>query len=274
MTAERTAEEIKGAVMEHYASRAETQLGKTETIELKATSSDAACADDACCGPAEAPQEESSGWADKLYSAQELGTVPQEVQEMSLGCGNPMAIAELKLGEAVLDLGSGSGLDCFLAANQVGETGKVVGLDMTDSMLELAARNLEKVGAKNVEFTKGEMESMPLPDDQFDVIISNCVINLSPDKDAVFRESARVLKPGGRMRVSDIVWTRTPTAEETSDLASWAGCIAGALEIQEVESKLTEAGFTDIKIEVTEQGENNGWASADISAFKPAAACC
>lgn len=274
MTTQRTAEEIKGAVMEHYGSRAKTQLGKTDTIELTATSGDDACAEDGCCGSSETTQEESSGWADKLYSAQELGTVPQEVQEMSLGCGNPMAIAELKPGEAVLDLGSGSGLDCFLAANQVSETGRVVGLDMTDSMLELAARNLKKVGATNVEFTKGEMESMPLPDDQFDVIISNCVINLSPDKDAVFRESARVLKPGGRMRVSDIVWTRTPTAEETSDLASWAGCVAGALEIRDVEAKLSSAGFTDIKIEVTKQGESKGWASADISAFKPAAACC
>ena len=270
---QRTAEEIKGAVEEHYGSRARQQLGKTETIELKATSGDG-CADDACCGPSEAPQEESSGWADKLYTAQELGTVPHEVQEMSLGCGNPMAIAELRAGEAVLDLGSGSGLDCFLAAQQVGESGRVVGLDMTDSMLELAVRNLKKVGATNVEFKKGEMESMPLEDAQFDVIISNCVINLSPDKDAVFRESRRVLKPGGRMRVSDIVWTRTPTAEETSDLASWAGCIAGALEIREVESKLAQAGFTDIKIEVTKQGENNGWASADISAIKPAASCC
>ncbi len=273
MTAERTAEEIKGAVTEHYASRARTQLNKTETIELTATAGDAS-GDDACCGPSEAPQADSSGWADKLYSAQELGTVPEEVQEMSLGCGNPMAIAELRPGEAVLDLGSGSGLDCFLAAQQVGETGKVVGLDMTDSMLELAARNLDKVGATNVEFTKGEMESMPLPDAQFDVIISNCVINLSPDKDAVFRESARVLKPGGRMSVSDIVWTRTPTEQETADLASWAGCIAGALEISDVKAKLNAAGFTDIKIEVTEQGENNGWASADISATKAAASCC
>ncbi len=273
MTTERTAEEIKGAVEEHYGSRARQQLGKTETIERPATSGDAS-ADDDCCGASEAPQEESSGWADRLYSAQELGTLPEEVQEMSLGCGNPMAIAELRASEAVLDLGSGSGLDCFLAAQQVGESGSVVGLDMTDSMLELAARNLEKVGATNVEFTKGEMESMPLPDDQFDVIISNCVINLSPDKDAVFRESHRVLKPGGRMRVSDIVWTRTPTEQETSDLASWAGCIAGALEIGEVEAKLSSAGFTDIKIEVTNQGENKGFASADISAVKAAATCC
>ena len=194
---------------------------------------------------------------------------------MSLGCGNPMAIAELKAGESVLDLGSGSGLDCFLAANQVGETGRVVGLDMTDSMLELAARNLKKVGATNVEFQRGEMESMPLPDDQFDVIISNCVINLSPDKDAVFAESYRVLKPGGRVRVSDIVWTRTPTEAERSDLASWAGCIAGALEIDEAKEKLASAGFVDI--DITKSGEVNkgGWVSASISATKPqATGCC
>jgi len=157
MTTQRTADEIKDAVRERYGSRAREQLGKTEVIELTATSGGG----EDCCGPSEAPNEESSAWADKLYSAQELGTVPEEVSALSLGCGNPMAIAELKPGEAVLDLGSGSGLDCFLAAQQVGGTGKVVGLDMTDSMLELAARNLKKVGATNVTFQKGEMESMP-----------------------------------------------------------------------------------------------------------------
>ena len=238
---ERTAEEIKSAVLEHYGGRARQQLGKEEQITLTAPEGDS------CCGPEAAPAEENSSWADKLYSSDELGTVPDEVAELSLGCGNPTAIAELTPGESVLDLGSGSGLDCFLAAQQVGPQGRVAGLDMTDDMLELARRNLAKVGAENVEFHKGEMESMPLPDDEFDVIISNCVINLSPDKNAVFRESARVLKPGGRMRVSDIVWTRTPTEQETSDLASWAGCVAGALEIKEVESKLKAAGFTDIE---------------------------
>jgi len=270
MTTQRTADEIKDAVRERYGSRAREQLGKTEVIELTATSGGG----EDCCGPSEAPNEESSAWADKLYSAQELGTVPEEVSALSLGCGNPMAIAELKPGEAVLDLGSGSGLDCFLAAQQVGGTGKVVGLDMTDSMLELAARNLKKVGATNVTFQKGEMESMPLPDNEFDVIISNCVINLSPDKDAVFAESFRVLKPGGRVRVSDIVWTRTPSEAERSDLASWAGCIAGALEIDEAREKLEAAGFVDI--DLTKSGEVNkgGWVSASISATKPAATGC
>ena len=266
---QRTAEEIKGAVQERYGAHARGQLQKTEeTIPLSAAS------DSSCCGPEEAPATETSSWADKLYSAEELGSLPQEAQELSLGCGNPTAIAELTPGESVLDLGSGSGLDCFLAARQVGPQGRVAGLDMTDDMLALARRNLAKVGAANVEFHKGEMESMPLTDDTFDVIISNCVINLSPDKDAVFRESMRVLKPGGRVRVSDIVWTRTPTAAERDDLASWAGCIAGALEVDECVTKLEAAGFTDIDIKVERQDEAKGWASADISALKPAAGCC
>ena len=196
------------------------------------------------------------------------------MSELSLGCGNPTAIAELRPGEAVLDLGSGSGLDCFLAAQQVGPAGRVVGLDMTDDMLELAQRNLAKVAATNVEFHKGEMESMPLPDATFDVIISNCVINLSPDKDAVFRESLRVLKPGGRVRVSDIVWTRPSTEEERQNLASWAGCIAGALHIDEYVAKLRSAGFADIQTELVGEAADRGWASAYVTATKPAAGCC
>ena len=269
---ERTAEEIKGAVLERYSTRAREQLKKSEAIPLHSSQ-----ADDACCSTADAAEAEIISWADKLYKAEELGTLPQEVAELSLGCGNPTAIAELTPGESALDLGSGSGLDCFLVAQQVGPEGRVVGLDMSDDMLELARRNLAKVGAKNVEFQKGEMESMPLPDATFDVIISNCVINLSPDKDAVFRESYRVLKPGGRMRVSDIVWTRTPTVAERDDLAKWAGCIAGALEIDECAAKLKAAGFVDVNINVVNKAEDKGWASADITARKPAAApttCC
>jgi arsenite methyltransferase len=267
---ERTAEEIKGAVVERYGSRAREQLKKSETIELTA----AAGEDASCCGPSAPATEETSTWAEKLYSSQQLGALPGDVTELSLGCGNPTAIAELRPGEAVLDLGSGSGLDCFLAAQAVGVEGRVVGLDMTDDMLELAQRNLAKVGAKNVEFHKGEMESMPLPDGTFDVIVSNCVINLSPDKDAVFRESHRVLKPGGRMRVSDIVWTREPTAEERSDLASWAGCVAGALQVEEYVGKLRAAGFSEIDTKLSGEPDKRGWASAYITATKASTGCC
>ena len=263
----RTAEEIKGAVLERYGARAREQLAKESTIPLSAASEDS-CSDSACCSKSEAPTSETSSWADQLYSAEELRTLPEETTELSLGCGNPAAIAELRPGEAVLDLGSGSGLDCFLAAQQVGQDGQVVGLDMNDDMMELARRNLAKVGATNVEFRKGEMESMPLPDDTFDVIISNCVINLSPDKDAVFRESFRVLKPGGRLRVSDIVWTRTPTEAEQSDLASWAGCIAGALQVEEFVSKLEAAGFTEVETQLKDEPGERGWTSAYVSARK------
>ena len=268
--AQRTSEEIKAKVLERYGGRARKQLEKHDTIELTPKDSG-----DSCCGPAETVVEETSNWAEKLYSAQELGKLPEEVSEMSLGCGNPTAIAEVRAGESVLDLGSGSGLDCFLVAQQVGAAGKVVGLDMSDDMLALARRNLTKVGATNVEFHKGEMESMPLPDSTFDVIISNCVINLSPDKDAVLREAHRVLKPGGRVRVSDIVWTRPPTEEEQSNLDSWAGCVAGALEVSEYVDKLRNAGFDAIDVKLAGEADKRGWASAYISATKPAQrGCC
>jgi SAM-dependent methyltransferase len=279
-----TAQEIKGAVREYYSARARQQLEKkAEHIPLTPT------AGDSCCEPAEAPTAETSSWAGQLYSAEELGALPEEAKDLSLGCGNPAAIAELRPGEAVLDLGSGSGLDCFLAAQQVGPEGRVVGLDMNDDMLALAGRNLAKVGTSNIEFRKGEMESMPLPDAAFNVIISNCVINLSPDKDAVFRESFRVLKPGGRLSVSDMVWTRPPMEAERGDQESWAGCIAGALQLEEYVAKLKEAGFTEVttqladehiskleeagfldeKRRLDEQSGKRGLTSAYISARKP-----
>lgn len=270
---EQTAEQIKRAVQERYGASARRQLGKEQEIPIVAVD-DNACGDPSCCGPSEVSTTETSAWAKDLYSAQQLGTLPTEVAELSLGCGDPTGIAELSTGEAVLDLGSGGGLDCFLAAQQVGPEGRVVGLDMNDDMLELARRNLEKVGATNVEFQKGELESMPLPDGTFDVIISNCVINLSPDKDQVFRESFRVLKPGGRMRVSDIVWTRTPTEAERADLASWAGCIAGALQGEEYAEKLQAAGFVDVRTELKGEVSEKGYASAYVSARKPAESCC
>ncbi len=259
------ADDIKTAVKERYAARARERLQQEDTIPLSETS--ASCCDP-CCGPAEAPEEEVSSWARRLYSAQELGTVPETVAELSLGCGNPIALAELCAGETVLDLGSGAGLDCFLSAQRVGPTGWVIGVDMTPEMLELARRNLAKVGATNVEFRAGEIEALPVDSGSVDVIISNCVINLSPDKDAVFREAYRVLKPGGRFRVSDIVWVREPTPEEQSDLASWAGCVAGALTVSAFAEKLRAAGFERIRIDHGDD-DGRGWTSAYIAADKP-----
>ena len=176
----------------------------------------------------------------------------------------------MKEGEHVLDLGSGGGLDCFLAAQKVGPKGKAVGLDMTPDMVELARSNAAKVGLSNVEFHQGDIEAMPFPDASFDVIISNCVINLSPDKDAVFRESLRVLKPGGRFRVSDIVWLRAPSEKERSDLESWAGCIAGALTVDEYVAKLSAAGFSDVRTRLGDDGGDRGFTSAYVEAERPA----
>lgn len=258
-----SAEEIKSAVKARYGSRARGQLQKEETIPLVDTSAAA------CCGPAESPQEDVSGWAQQLYSAQELGTLPDAVAELSLGCGNPIALAELREGEVVVDLGSGAGLDCFLAAQRVGPTGRIIGVDMTPEMIELARRNLAKVGATNVEFRAGEIEALPVESERVDVVISNCVINLSPDKDAVLREAFRVLKAGGRLRVSDIVWVREPTEREQSDLASWAGCVAGALTVGDFAAKLQAAGFANVRIEHGAD-DGRGWTSAYISADKPA----
>jgi len=200
-----------------------------------------------CCGPSEAPIE-STGSAARLYSDQELGDLPNSVTGASLGCGNPTAIAELEPGEVVLDLGSGGGIDCFLAAQKVGAEGQVIGLDMTTDMIKLARRNAKKVGATNVEFRYGEMEEIPLPDESVDVIISNCVINLSPDKDAVFGEAFRVLRPGGRMMVSDMVVNGELSPAIRSQLDAWAGCVAGALKESDYVNKIRAAGFGEVEI--------------------------
>ena len=229
--------------------------------------SEAPATEASCCGPAGAQATEAS-LLHLFYAADELRDLPEEALS-SLGCGNPTAIAGLNEGEYILDLGSGGGLDCFLAAQKVGPEGKAVGLDMTPDMLELARRNAGKVGLSNVEFHQGEMEKMPFPDASFDVIISNCVINLSADKDAVFRESFRVLKPGGRFRVSDIVWLRTPTEKEKSDLESWAGCIAGALMAGEYVAKLSAAGFAEVRTRLADGGGDRGFTSAYVEAERP-----
>jgi ubiquinone/menaquinone biosynthesis C-methylase UbiE len=177
-----------------------------------------------------------------------VADLPQSVTDISLGCGNPTAIAELSPGEVVLDLGSGGGIDCFLAARRVGPSGRVIGLDMTPDMVKLARRNAKKVGASNVEFRYGEIEDMPLPDQSADVIISNCVINLSPDKDAVFAEAFRVLRPGGRLSVSDIV-TRGELPQSVRDrLDAWVGCLAGALDESDYVDKIRAAGFEDVQV--------------------------
>ena len=211
--------------------------------------SEAALRAGSCCGPA-APQC-SSPITSNLYSDLETGELPETAVLASLGCGNPTALAELKEGETVLDLGSGGGIDVLLSARCVGSSGKAYGLDMTDEMLALARENQKKAGAQNVEFLKGEIEHIPLPDNSVDVIISNCVINLSADKDQVLREAFRVLKPGGRFAVSDVVTKGWVPEQLRRDMLLWVGCIAGALEEEDYKSKLTAAGFEQASIEPT-----------------------
>ena len=186
-----------------------------------------------------------------LYNNQQKDELPEAAVLASLGCGNPTALAALKPGETVLDLGSGGGIDVLLSARRVAPGGKAYGLDMTDEMLALARENQKKAGIENVEFLKGEIESIPLPQDSVDVIISNCVINLSADKDRVLREAFRVLKPGGRLAVSDVVTRGEIPPEIRRNMLLWAGCVAGALEENEYRQKLAEAGFKDIEIEPT-----------------------
>jgi len=204
-----------------------------------------------CCGSSSAAGGTCDPITSNLYSAQQSGEVPEQAMQASLGCGNPTALAELKPGETVLDLGSGGGIDVLLSARRVGPTGKAYGLDMTDEMLALARTNQKKAGVDNVEFLKGEIENIPLPDNSVDVIISNCVINLSSDKDRVLREAFRVLKPGGRFAVSDVVVTGEIPAAIRKRVELWIGCIAGALRDSDYTAKLAGAGFEDIDLEPT-----------------------
>jgi len=204
-----------------------------------------------CCGSAPSSQCGADPITSGLYAAGETSVLPEEAVRASLGCGNPTALAKLEPGETVLDLGSGGGIDVLLSARRVGSTGKAYGLDMTDEMLELARENQKKSGIENVEFLKGEIENIPLPDDSMDVIVSNCVINLSADKDRVLREAFRVLKPGGRFAVSDVVVRAEVPAEVRRSMELWVGCIAGALEESEYVDKLAKAGFENIAIEPT-----------------------
>jgi SAM-dependent methyltransferase len=206
-----------------------------------------------CCGPSCCGGGEKDAISANLYSADEASQVPTNAITASLGCGNPTALAELKAGDTVLDLGSGGGIDVLLSAKRVGPTGKAYGLDMTDEMLALALENTAKAGATNVEFLKGHIENIPLPANTVDVIISNCVINLSGDKDRVMAEAFRVLKPGGRFAVSDVVRLRDVPADVKKNMELWIGCVAGALLKDEYVAKLTAAGFTDIDLEVTRE---------------------
>ena len=200
-----------------------------------------------CCGLSEAGIE-TADTATRLYSPGELSDLPGSVTDISLGCGNPTAIEGLQPGETVLDLGSGGGIDCFLSSKQVGPEGHVIGLDMTTDMIKLARRNAKKVGATNVEFRYGEMEDIPLPDESVDVVISNCVINLSPDKSAVFSEAYRVLRSGGRLNVSDIVINGELPQAFRDRLDAWAGCVAGALAESDYLDKIRTSGFEEVDV--------------------------
>jgi arsenite methyltransferase len=239
-----TSETIHETVRAHYAAAA-----------IQAT-------EGACCAG------ENREIGPELYSALEREELPEAAVLASLGCGNPIAVAELREGERVLDLGSGGGIDVLLSARRVGPTGRAFGLDMTDEMLALAKRNAREAGAANVEFLKGQIEAIPLPAESIDVVISNCVINLAADKPAVFREIARVLRPGGRMGVSDIVADDALTGEERAERGSYAGCIAGALSFAEFETGLEAVGLADIEITPTHVVVD-GMVSAIVKARKP-----
>ncbi len=249
-----------------------------------------------CCGAASALEGCCDPITSNLYDASETGGLPREAVLASLGCGNPTALATLHAGDTVLDLGSGGGIDVLLSARRVGPTGKAYGLDMTDEMLALARENQRKAGARNVEFLKGEIENIPLPDASVDVIISNCVINLSADKDRVLREAFRVLKPGGRFAVSDVVTRGVLPHAVRQSMLLWVGCIAGALDEETYRARLAAAGFQDIDVEPTRVYDiedaraflsghgvdvdaiapqvDGRVMSAFIRATKPKAACC
>ena len=256
-------EEIRQAVRDKYGSVAQ------------ATDTGCGCSISSCCNPGDVSIALG-------YSPEQLTAAP-EGANMELGCGNPHAIASLKEGETVLDLGSGGGFDCFLAAQAVGETGRVIGVDVTPEMVSKARQNVESVGFKNIEFRLGEIENLPVADASVDVIISNCVINLSPEKPRVFREALRVLKPGGRLAISDVVATAQLPDEMKKDLALYAGCVAGAASIDELVDMLRKARFTHIRIQPKDESREfiRDWApgmrvedfvvSATIEAVKP---CC
>jgi arsenite methyltransferase len=223
--------------------------------------------DSSCCGDAATAEE--PGFGAELYAALDRDQLPDTAVLASLGCGNPTAVAELHEGETVLDLGSGGGIDVLLSAKRVGPSGKAYGLDMTEEMLALARRNAAEAGASNVEFLKGEIEAIPLPAGTVDVVISNCVINLSTDKPAVFAETFRVLKPGGRIGITDVVAEDQLSPEARAERGAWVGCIAGALSRAEYETELAAAGFAEVSVAFTHP-VGDGLHSAIIKATRPA----
>jgi arsenite methyltransferase len=249
-----TAEELRDEVRRRYAEAAHA-----------ATAGVRSSCGEACC-----PPEAEGGFGSALYAAEERGGLPEPAVLASLGCGNPTAVAELREGETVLDLGSGGGIDVILSAKRVGPTGRAFGLDMTDEMLALARQNADEARVDNAIFLKGQIEDVPLPADSVDVIISNCVINLSTDKPAVLTEMSRVLKPGGRIGVSDVVAEDRLTPDERATRGSYVGCIAGALSAGEYEAGLKAAGFDDVSVTFTHQVAD-GMHSAIVKATKTAA---
>ena len=252
--------ELREQVKERYAQA----VGVVTETGAHAEESTGCCGSEGdCCGPS------AASFGSELYEIGERDSLPEAAVLASLGCGNPMAVADLNEGEVVLDLGSGGGIDVLLSAQRVGPAGKAYGLDMTDEMLALARRNKDEAGVDNVEFLRGYIEAVPLPDETIDVVISNCVINLSEDKPAVFGEMFRVLKRGGRIGVTDVVANDELTPADRAERGSYVGCIAGALSFSEYREGLEAAGFTEIAVDSTHE-VNDGMHSAIIRATKPA----
>jgi SAM-dependent methyltransferase len=247
------------------------EAGLKEQVRLRyaaaaqAVSGGGCCGGSGCCG---ADGEPGEGFGSALYGESVSDDLPEQALLASLGCGNPLAVAELREGETVLDLGSGGGIDVLLSAGRVGPEGKAYGLDMTDEMLELARANAAKAGAANVEFLKGDIEAVPLPDATVDVVISNCVVNLSTDKPAVFAEAMRVLRPGGRVGITDVVAEDHLTPADRAERGDYVGCVAGALSFSEYREQLAAAGFADVAVTPTHQVAD-GLHSAIVRAVKP-----
>jgi SAM-dependent methyltransferase len=233
--------DVRTYVRERYGKIAENFQAKTPSCGCKPASS-------SCCAPSGEGSQPTTSDVTQIYDIPEVKDLPEDVTGLSLGCGDPVTLASLQAGQIVLDLGSGGGIDCFLAAKKVGPTGRVIGVDMTPAMLEKARANRAKLALDNVEFRLGEIEHLPVADNSVDVIISNCVINLSPDKPQVFHEAFRVLKPGGKMAVSDIV-TDGPLPEAIKQsMSAWAGCVAGALDVKDYLAAIHDAGFTEAEL--------------------------